>query len=609
MKMKKRTVFARISLCLILVLLTGLLAACGDSTEPRKPKDDDAKPTSEADTPTPEPTGEISVTPEPTDGPIPTGEPGPTDGPAPTGEPGPTDVPTPEPTDSPTPEPATPTPVPATPTPAVAFGTQWDDYSEIWYSKTIEGLESGVIDCSTDPSLDYHLELSYWSDNDVIVTVSNMVPYYDDYYEDYYIPESKFEIVTSTDDLDMDLYRSWNYGVAERFNDMTDLSRGHLLFTCYHSDQDRVPDDALLVVDAQPDGTPKTELIYVLDNGSFPVFTTTTYTKPAVAMGSDYNDYLGTWHIRSAAGYYGDGFSINSETPSDMLVFYKDGTLDYVVSEGSDDRVLSTDRYHLRTEFSEDELKMYESWDRAGVNAGGRIVEGIAMEALDSGTDLPGKYLVFTNDQGNILTVYWSYDFGLHLSVYTIERVELDEEGMKWADGYATDEFTRENVPYIERATYFTFQRDFDRKKPDGSFFEDFIGVWEMTEYTDSPDGTGFIKTNPDEYPVLRIAPDGTVTEELNGTTVATYSIRTKASSSDPAWYTDATLDNLLTNYNYRQMVLVCTSPQSSQDTMLILNMNSKGVVLGSYYYPKDNWVDCQSRHYTLVTGNPERRE
>ena len=56
-------------------------------------------------------------------------------------------------------------------------------------------------------------------------------------------------------------------------------------------------------------------------------------------------------------------------------------------------------------------------------------------------------------------------------------------------------------------------------------------------------------------------------------------------------------------------MVLVCTSPQSSQDTMLILNMNSKGVVLGSYYYPKDNWVDCQSRHYTLVTGNPERRE
>lgn len=582
-----------VALVLTVLMLAGLLAGCGDAAEQRKPKKNETNTTSETDTPTPEPTGEVTPTAEPTPSET-----------TPTPEPA-----TPTTAATPTPEPATPTPEPATPTPAVAFGTRWEDYADIWYSKTIEGLESGVMDCSTDPNLDYHFELSYWKDDDVIVTVSNMVPYYDDYYEDYYIPQSKFEIVTSLDDVDMDLYSSWNYGVTEYFNNMTDLSKGHLLFTCYHSDQDRVPDDALLVVDAQPDGTLKTELIYVLDNGSFPVFTTTTYTRPAVAMGSDYNDYLGTWHVHSAAGYYGEGFTISSETPSDMLVFYKDGTLDYVISEGSEDRVLSTDRYHLRTEFSEDELKMYKSWDKAGINAGGRIVEGIAMEALGSGTDFSEKNLVFTNDQGNILTVYWSYDYGLHLSVYTIERVELDEDGMEWAEAAATDEFTRENVPYIERATYYTFRRDFDREKPDGSFFEDFIGVWEMTEYTDSPDGTGFIKTNPDEYPVLRIAPDGTVTEEQNGTTVATYSIRTKASSSDPAWYTDATLDNLLTNYNYRQMVLVCTSPQASQDTMLILNMNSKGVVLGSYYYQKDNWVNCQSRHYHLVTGNAERRE
>ena len=348
-----------VALVLTVLMLAGLLAGCGDAAEQRKPKKNETNTTSETDTPTPELTGEVSVTPEPTGEVTPTAEPTPSET-TPTPEPA-----TPTTAATPTPEPATPTPEPATPTPAVAFGTRWEDYADIWYSKTIEGLESGVMDCSTDPNLDYHFELSYWKDDDVIVTVSNMVPYYDDYYEDYYIPQSKFEIVTSLDDVDMDLYSSWNYGVTEYFNNMTDLSNGHLLFTCYHSDQDRVPDDALLVVDAQPDGTLKTELIYVLDNGSFPVFTTTTYTRPAVAMGSDYNDYLGTWHVHSAAGYYGEGFTINSETPSDMLVFYKDGTLDYVISEGSEDRVLSTDRYHLRTEFSEDELKMYKSWDKA----------------------------------------------------------------------------------------------------------------------------------------------------------------------------------------------------------------------------------------------------
>ena len=91
-----------IALLLTALMLTALLAGCGDSATPRKPKDPDSKPTAGADTPTPEVTGE----PNPTDGPEPTGPD------IPTGEPQPTDEPTPAPTDV-TPATLEPTPTPS----------------------------------------------------------------------------------------------------------------------------------------------------------------------------------------------------------------------------------------------------------------------------------------------------------------------------------------------------------------------------------------------------------------------------------------------------------------------------------------------------------------
>ena len=611
---KSRKTSRVVALMMMLLLLAGMLSGCGDKPDTRDPKNETItpKPTAEAsatptdapaptDTPTPEPTAEPVLTdtptPEPTDEPVPTDTPTP----EPTEEPVPTDTPTPEPT-------ATETPAP---TPQEAFGTKWEDYTKIWYSDTISSLEMEETDCSTDPYYDYHLYISVWSEDDVILHLTHMIPYYDDYSESEYIGvDTGFELITSEADLDMEMYASWNYGVTDYLKNMTDISKGHLIFRRTYSDQDEVPSGALLIVDAMPDHTLKTELIYVLDNGSFPVFVTTVFTQPEVAMGSDYNDYLGTWHVRSYASYYGDGFEVEGDEPEFTLVFNADGTVDFGGYEKDDnDRpVYEGSRYRLCTEFSEEALEAYRTWDKTGILAMGKLMAGIAMETAKEGTDLDAGRLIFSDDADNLLYVTWTYDYGLHLSVYSISLREVEEDVREELLHYNTDEFTRMDVPYIEEVMYYTFYRDFNRTKPEGSFYEDFIGVWDVVDYSDDPEGAAIVVTDPEKFAKLQINADMTVNEILDNNIVATYVIRLDAKSSDPSWYKDQSLANVVTDYQHQQLVLKCTSG-NNKDALLILHMNGEKVAQATYYSQNNASVSVRSLTYRMETAGPERRK
>ena len=578
-----------IALSMMVLILAALLSGCGDRPDSRDSKNATATPSGADKTATP--TGGVPATPDPTDAPIPSDTP----------TPEPTETPTPAATDTPTPEPT------STPTPTVPFGIVKSDYKGFWYSKTISGLEMEETDCTTDPNLDYHLEFTYWDDDELSATLTHMVPYYDKYYDLYKTGVSThFSLVTSTKDLDMEMYRSWNYGVVDYFDNMTDLSKGHLIFERSWTDDDAMPDGALLIVDAQPDGTLKSELIYVLDNGSFPVFVTTKWTKPAVAMGADYNDYLGTWFMHSAAGYYGEAETYTSGTPTNYLTFERDGSLiftEYGWDMETEDYVTYYSRYRLRTEFSAAEQETYRSWDKAGVYAEGRVIEGIALETVMYGTDFSSKRMVFSADNGNLLEITWSDDDGQTLCVYDIYRRELDEDDVQWINDYCTDDFTRSNVAWIESVMYYTFKRDYNSTKPAGSYFEDFVGTWNMTEYHDDPEGNTIIVADPAKLARLVISPDGTVTEIKDEKTESTYVIRTASAADDPAWYKDLSLQKIVTNYEYQQLVLLCTDDNENRNAMLVLHFNGENTVQASFYYRKNDQACSQSRTYAKETG------
>lgn len=587
---------------LVLILLCGLLAACGEKPERRDsqgtptpaPVATSTPTTKPTDTPTPTPTEEPTPTPTEEPTPTPTEEPTPTPTeeptPTPTEEPAPTPVetliptsepsaapteePTPAVTETPTPVPATPTPVPATPTPTatpkptatatptptptVSFGRTPGDYNGIWYASTVEGLESGPSECKDDPFLDYRLQI-----DDTYLTT---------YYSMKHNPQDEGDAVIANYELresfsaaELEMYRSWNYGVIDIANDATDYSRGHLVFACTDAEKK----GALFIIDAQPDGTLNAEYVYVMDNGSFPVFTDYTYQRdPVYPMGGYYEDYLGMWHCRSLAFYYGEAIETSDLDPYDMrVIFYDDQTLDWVYVNETHDTITDVAHYKLRTQFSQQEIETYRKWDKLGNVSYDYSWTGFAAECAEDGTNIAQNTLVFTRTdpghENDMLTVSWNDNFG-SVGIYS---------------------FTCDNKH--EYIYYYTFKRECPYSYEYGSRYADYLGLWSMKEFR-REDNSEIISCDPDPgaYAPLKINPNYSATEIYSGLS-ASYSLRMKKLSSDPSWYSDKSLQDTVTDYSKHQLVFTCNNPEFFPKSLIVATMNPDGSVT-TVAYGKD---------------------
>ncbi len=430
----------RIALLLVLLLTTALLAGCTeDEPEIRKPYSkpvgNESTPTPEAtatptadpavtgepspepsatdaptpgavtESPTPEPTATLTIgpytntptpggateTPDPTGAATPTGAttpaatptglqatptPNPIDTPTPTATPKPTNTPTPTKTPTPT---NTPKPT-ATPTtaPKSSFGTKWADYDGMWYAYDILGVEaSSPTLCKNDPDCDYRLVF----DGEKVRLIHTP-----DHNPDSGAADNvEFSLVYTFSEKSRSMYESMGYGMTSYLDNPTDLSKGHLVYTCKDGSSSSML--ALLIVDAQSDGTLKVAYRLVIDGGSYPVFVDYTFTRNPVFKEPDkYANYKGQWNCKTVWG-------VEAEEPTDCskdpkcdyrLLFYDDYTATLIWAPDHDMTAGTTSHYEMRYSFSSAELEEYASWEL-----------GIDTMVEDNPTSFEKSHMVF----------------------------------------------------------------------------------------------------------------------------------------------------------------------------------------------------------------------
>ena len=548
--MKSRHTIARL---LILALLLGLLAACGDTATRRddeNPGSANATPTgAESPTPTtdpgdPTPTTDVSVT--PTGEVTPTGAVNPTGAVTPTAE-------------------ATPTNA-ATPTPAGPTATPGPDYSEfnlagIWYCKERQGLESELSQCKDHPEMDYRLKiyntyLEYVHSTDRINMETDV-----------------YELRTGFAEEEVKMYEKWGYGMTSYLADPTNPAKGHYIYSCTTGDSE----GALFIIDVQSDGSLKTQFCYVMDNGSFPVFVDSVYTtEPVYPTGTYLEDFTGTWHCRSIAPYYEEAYELTGDNPlfSMDLVVYEDGTLDFIDVSG-DIALAETQHYTLRTTgFSEAELAKYRKWDEDGFLVWEEKMPGEAEAAAKKGTNLLEGRLLYVCDEpamnGMFIVLSWNKNF---------KQLDMD------LYGYDT-EISREYMEYL------TYKRETVRKVTPGETFESYIGIWKMTEFRRAGEDTMTYCSTTDSYSPLEITFDKMgellVAREVFSDRRVRYALRTETKANDPAWYADfypdLELADTVTSFENHRLVFVCTDATYYPGSLLIIMRNPNGTFTARFF-------------------------
>ncbi len=558
-----------VAFSLILILICGLLAACGDKPNHRDSQHTTPTPTKEA-TPTSAPTNspEPSAEPLPTDSPLPTEEPSPvvtevpgpeptnTVTPLPTNSPTPSPTPTETPTPTPTPTPtSTPTPSPS-PTPVVYKA---EDLWGTWYSLTVSSGEMDETESVEGTDTDYRLRISFDDDEkNASGYLTQMTTYTDDDGEQFG-PEMRCTLKYSFTDEELEMYRSWNYGVIDYAMNPTDLAKGHLVFASWFSDLD-FPDGTRIVADMQPDGTMKAELICVLDNGSFPIFVSFTFARPQPARGGFYGDYLGIWYARTHAAYYEDAFDEVDPWPNDFIVFYDNSMTYYSVQREDGKTIVVPIHCEERVSFTEAELAEFKKWDEAGIYVWGEKYEGEALTFVNDYEEGWIDYLYMTED-GDLIAIEWRTNPDDYLGLTWISYSEEDD---------------------CEYMTYYSFRREFprDEEMPNGSYFSDYVGHWYLQRYqNDSSDTIHPVQLDSEG---IFLSIDG----EMNAICYPADGKPSKFSplmknDSVPSWYKDAGVSGKYTDYKAQTLVLRCTD-ETDPDSLLILKMQADGSISGT---------------------------
>ena len=563
----------RIALLLTLLLLTGLLAGCGDSKPSSRPTKDDttATPTSKPDdiTPTgdvdptgaPEPTGDVN----PTD--VPTPEPSVTDTPAPTETPVPTDTPTPEPT-------ATPSPT-AVPTQAVSFGSKLTDYAGTWYMHT-EGLGQYAISVLDHPEDDIRLTFAgeYMTEGVYSLHMPEETVHNEYYYELRYTfskeEEEHYRYLCGGNDL------VWS---------PTDLSQGHLVYVQYKGEYQ----GSVYIVDAKPDET--LEAHFLLSYGLDSMEMTTDFCgvfkqEPAFPMGQYFEDYLGVWNCRSYADYLGEGIYVDDNFIYDLRLYvHEDGTLE-LLSYDKNHNFENKDIYKLCEYVSPEDIAMYESWDKiGGVTYDGEWNGWAAELAKEPPTPLEGSLLYRgTGDNNALLHLYWDRNF---------DQLDL----------YYLDFDTNKNREII---IFLTFQRKIPYSYRPGSSYADFMGLWKMQEFR-SADRTDITVCEPSgTYVDLQINSDYTATE-LYAPYPVQYKLRTEASPDDPAWYDKHGLKDTVTDYSQRRLVFTSTDPDYYPGGVLVVEFNADNSITTMFYGESGENVSYRPYQMYRRYEGPER--
>ena len=540
-----------IALLLTLLLMCSLFAGCEkDDPEPR-PGKLDVTPTAEAD-PTGDvtPTGEITAPANPTDGPEPTGPDIPTGEPTPTDAPAATETPTPMPTDSPTPTP--------TQAPALTFGNKMADYYGTWFCKSRAGLESEESQCADNPRDDYRM----------VFSGDTLVEYHAERHllTDNWTYSRTFELRTTFSDEEKKMYEEWGYGVSTYLENPTDLTKGHLLYSCTEgSNGDSSDLGALYVIDAQPDGTLTTEFVCVSGNGTFPVFVDSTYTRePVFPMGQYYEDYLGVWHARTIAAYLGDAMEMNDSQVYDIrIVLYEDGRMDIVTVSDDHTTVKNVNHYRYATSFSEDEIKTFKTWDDCGGKTYDSTWKGWAADlAKNPPYPVDGKLLFVSTDEdnpGQLIELEWDDTF---------KSLDL------W-------EFSFNDKKKEELITFFTFKRESPYSYTPGSCYVDYLGTWIMTEMQLEENGMfGEIEIIDDPTPYVKILINGDMTawETYNGGPVI-YRLRTEKRADDPEWYKNHNLNGAITDLSKRRLVFASETAEFFPGALLVVDGIDTGTI------------------------------
>ncbi len=538
--MKSTNSIARL---LILALLLGLLAGCGDTATRRE---DDHPGSSEVTSPT----GAETPTPTAKPGdPTPTTEPG---DPTPTAEASVTPSPTGEvtPTDAPTPTPAGPTPTP---------GPDYSnfDLSGTWYCKERGALESDMSLCKSDPQKDYRIKI-YDKYLEYIHTADRLTKETDMY-----------ELRTEFAEDEMKMYKQWGYGMDAYAANPTDPAKGHYVYSCTMGSAE----GALFIIDVLADDTLQTLLCYVMDNGSFPVFVDGFYTRdPVYPTGTYLEDFTGTWHCQSLAPFYEEAWDLTgSSAPFRMdLVIYEDGRLDFL-DTNDDIAMVEAQHYTLRTtEFTEQEIARYKKWDADGILVWEERMDGEAAPAAMKGTNLLEGRLIYLCDEpgfeGEMLVLTWNKEFKqLDMNLY----------------GYDS-ESSREYMEYL------TFKREPVRKVTPGETYESYIGTWKLTEFRRAGE-TEMTYCNASEgYAPLEItfdkAGDFLIAREVFSDRSVRYALRTEAKASDPAWYADIDAAGTFTSFANHRLVFVCTDASYYPGALLIITRNPNGTISARFY-------------------------
>ena len=128
--------------------------------------------------------------------------------------------------------------------------------------------------------------------------------------------------------------------------------------------------------------------------------------------------------------------------------------------------------------------------------------------------------------------------------------------------------------------------------------------MWNLKEFRFDGETSVTACDDPEKNTKLRINLNNTAQEIYEGNVIANYALREEKSSSDPAWYADQNLQNVVTDLSKHRLVFRCTDTTGYPNALIVVDMNEDGTISTLYYGKNDAGVSYHPyRRYSLETG------